>query len=440
MTTTTTSSLSSITPFAPDTSSQPRKGLSDDPHSGTKTKTHNATATVLSDMAASSTSSSSLELPALPNGHHGGDGLSPTSDHVLVAFGTIGLSSSNILYGYGTNCMKLGAFIIFLAVIYLIGRMKKIDLLSKARGREFSRGGSRGWYSWREREMDYTTDGPPPRYPGHDEAFEYPSEQKSVPSQRHLDAFYSPTTIPTLATPESAAAMSRGADTQRQEIVREALLDNPAPFGVSPPQPTEQSAIQSFDTQPSYDPSSTYNPDATYNSNAATAALSRQNSDAYDPALRELNHMSYLSSLSSGFGDQIIIPEPAPTKPNHVQASRQSYRQSRKLSWAASVRGPQGDRDTIYTTTSEDSTPPRFRTINSWVAQQYGRVQKQQQREDEIPAMPEIPKPLQARVGVDHQRKPSEDPAFRYHPGDEIEISRGSRIPSTILDKKFGIN
>lgn len=332
----------------------------------------------------------------------------------------------------------LGAFIIFLAIVYFIARMKKIDLFSKARGREFSRGGPRGWYGFREREMDYSTDGPPPKYTGYDEGFEFASEQKAVPSQRQVDAFYSPTTPPTLATPESAAALSRGQDTQRQETVREALLDKSAPFGVSPAQPTEQSATQAFYNQNlSYDPNSTYNPNLTYNSNAATAGLSRQNSDAYDPAQREVNHMSYLSSLSSGFGDQIIIPEPLPTKPNNAGASRQSYRQSRKFSWATSARGPQGDRDTIYTTASIDSTPPRFRTINSWVAQQVGRVQKEQ-AQDEVPAMPEIPKPLQA--GVDHQRKASEDPAFRHHPGDEIELSKGSRIPSTILDKKFGIN
>ena len=173
---------------------------------------------------------------------------------------------------------------------------------------------------------------------------------------------------------------------------------------------------------------------------ATAGGLSRQFSDANDPAQREVNHMSYLSSLSSGFGDQIIIPEPGPMKPNNIRASRQSYRQSRKFSWATSARGPQGDRDTVYTTSSIDSQPPRFRTINSWVAQQTGRLQKQNLNKDEVPSMPEIPKPLRVAVGVDHQRKSSEDPAFRHHPGDEIELGRASRIPSTILDKKFGIN
>lgn len=367
-----------------------------------------------------------MELPAQPNDHGDKDGaLSPTAEHLLIAFGAI------------------GAFIIFIAAVYFIARMKKIDLFSKARGREFSRGGSRGWYGWRGKEPDYTTDAPP-KYTGYDESLEYPSEQKTIPTQRQLDAFYSPTSMPQMASPESAAALSR-AETQRQETVREALLANPAPFGVSPAQPAaqasqpaQQSATQAFYNQnASYEPNPTYN--QTFNTNATAGGLSRQTSDAYDPAQREVNHMSYLSSLSSGFGDQIIIPEPGPTKPANVRASRQSYRQSRKFSWATSARGPQGDRDTVYTTSSVDSTP-RFRTINSWVAQQTGRLQRQNQAQDEVPSMPEIPKPLQVGVAPTHQRNQSEDPAFKHHPGDEIELSRGSRIPSTILDKKFGIS
>ena len=275
----------------------------------------------------------------------------------------------------------------------------------------------------------------PPKYTGYAESFDYASEQKTVPAQRQLDAFFSPMSMPALATPESAAALSR-TDIQRQETVREALLDNPAPFGVTPAQPTEQSAAQAFYSQNTlYDPNPSYS--QTFNTYTTAGGLSRQASAAYDPAQREASRMSYLSSLSSGFGDQIIIPDSGPTKPTNV---RQSYRQSRKFSWATSARSPQGDRDTVYTTTSLESTPPRFRTINSWVAQQTGRVQRQHQSKDEVPSMPAIPKPLQIGSAANHQRSQSEDPAFKHHPGDEIELSKGSRIPSTILDKKFGIN
>ena len=101
--------------------------------------------------------------------------------------------------------------------------MKKIDLFARARGREFSKGGRRGWYGWREREMDYTTDGPPPKYPGYD-GDEDLSENKTISSQRKLDAFHSPMTAPTGAKLDSAAVLSKGTDTQRQEAIRVALL------------------------------------------------------------------------------------------------------------------------------------------------------------------------------------------------------------------------
>lgn len=154
--------------------------------------------------------------------------------------------------------------------------------------------------------------------------------------------------------------------------------------------------------------------------------------------------MSYLSSLSSGFGDGLIIPE-ASTNPN----SRQTYRQSQnpsatasRFSWARSQG--QGQRDTVYTTTSEESAP-RFRSVTSWVAQQTGRVQVETQKKEQgqghvpdVPAIP-IPMPLQAHAGLNHQRNLSEDPVFKFHPGEEIQISRGSRVPSVILNKKTGI-
>jgi hypothetical protein len=332
---------------------------------------------------------------------------------------------------------KLGAFFILMAVAYFIARMMKIDLFSQVRCREIAHPGNGRGSS--EREINYTADIPPPKYSGYDELFEYPSEQKVVPSQRQLDAFYSPMSIPTLATPPSAAALSRGVDLRRQDIAFEALLDNPAPFGVLPADSTYQSAIQAFPrTKLAHDPNWINNPDLTYNSNAAVMGDSRHNLIVNEPAQRDVNHMSYLSSLSSGFGDQIIIPEPEQIKPINVRTSRQSYRLSRQFSWQTSTERLQGDRDTIYTTASVDSVPTRFRTINSWVAQQTGRIQKQRQTEDVVIEITEIRKPQQGLAAVDHRRR-SEDSAFRYHPGDEIELSRGSRIPSTILDKKLGI-
>ncbi|KAI3394068.1 hypothetical protein diail_3243 [Diaporthe ilicicola] len=126
--------------------------------------------------------------------------------------------------------------------------------------------------------------------------------------------------------------------------------------------------------------------------------LARQPSDAYDPNRRQVYRASELSSLSSGFGDEDIIvpPPPAAGQSNASGAtSRLSYQQtpsvSRKNSVANISEAGNGNRDTVYTTTSEDM-PPRFRTVNSWVKQQTGRVRRAEQRANEdIPPVPTMP-------------------------------------------------
>jgi hypothetical protein len=331
--------------------------------------------------------------------------------------------------------------------------MMKVDLFAKLRNRKFGGGGSRGWYGWRRQEEDYSSD-PPPQYAEDI----YPPDEKPIPNQQHLDAFYSPITIPPMATPGTAAVLSN-ADSERQNVVREALLDNPAPFGTSvlPPLVTLSTTQNFYQTNSSntFSPMSPLSRQASDPNKALgtqNSLLSRGNSDynntgtqntfltqnAYDLNQREPNHLSYLSSLSSGFGDGLIIPESTVAGGGPRQSYRQSPNQrTSRFSWTTSARGPTGDRDTVYTTSSIESAP-RFRTVNSWVAQQTGRVEKRAQNQKEVPAMPAIPLPLQA--GVDHQRNPSEDPAFRAHPGDEIAVSNGTRIPSVILDRNTGVN
>jgi len=336
----------------------------------------------------------------------------------------------------------------------------KIDIFRKFRNRKLGRGGARGWYGWRRQSMDYASE-PPPMYPG--EAF--PTEEKAVPAQRQLDAFFTPMGMPPVATPAGATSLAN-VNPQRQATTRAGLLDNSAPFGVSPAvetaglsatanfyniapqnmnlsretgtqasQSSQYSQVSALSQQPNTlsrlpgtqmsqesvlsGPNSNYNNTGTQNT-----FLTMQTSDAYDPNQREVNHLSYLSSLSSGFGDGLIIPE------STDNGGQPGQRQTRKFSWVSSVR----DRDTVYTQASIE-TAPRFRTVNSWVAQQSSRLEKQPQTDIPVPAIPFIPTSLQA--GYDHQRKASEDPAFRAHPGDEIPISKGSRVPSEILDRKI---
>jgi hypothetical protein len=301
--------------------------------------------------------------------------------------------------------------------------MKKIDAFSKLRNRKIRKGGNRDIYGWR-RDDQYSTDAPP-KYPGEAESYVYPSNEKSIP-----DGFFSPAALPPLAIPETAATLSR------QNPVREAPSNNVSPLTYTPsPQQGTLSSTQAFyNTSPKTqnDPLTRQTSDANQTMRSQNTFASQQTSNLNEPNQREVGRMSYLSSLSSGFGDGLIIPES--TNPN----SRQTYRQSQnpgagRFSWARS----QGQRDTVYTATSEESVP-RFRTVTSWVAQQTGRVERQKQVDNEIPNVPAIPMPLQA--GLNHQRNISEDPVFKFHPGEEIQISRGSRVPSEILNKKTGVN
>ena len=124
-------------------------------------------------------------------------------------------------------------------------------------------------------------------------------------------------------------------------------------------------------------------------------------SDTSEAARRQLPtyRESQLSSLSSGFGDgdmmapqpltappPAAVPGPAPGRGDYASGARASVRES----WVS--RGDER-RETVYTQSSEDR-PVRFRSINSWVNQQTGRVQRANSRareRGEVPVMPAIP-------------------------------------------------
>ncbi|PSS03740.1 hypothetical protein BD289DRAFT_96330 [Coniella lustricola] len=130
-------------------------------------------------------------------------------------------------------------------------------------------------------------------------------------------------------------------------------------------------------------------PDPVYNQ----SELARQASTAYNPNQRAVNRASELSSISSGFGDgDIIMPPPAvlqqnmdPTTYNYGKP-RDGAIQSIDVN-APDVNDAQARRDTVYTTTSEDR-PARYRSVNSWVDQQTGRVQRHQDDAPPVPALP----------------------------------------------------
>jgi len=124
--------------------------------------------------------------------------------------------------------------------------------------------------------------------------------------------------------------------------------------------------------------------------------MARTPSTAYDPARRQVNRASELSSISSGFGDGDIIVTtdstvPVPKIPASVYSgpspANNNTSNNTRFSW---VSQEANKRDTVYTQSSEDM-PPRFRSVNSWVDQQSGRVKRAQERDQAQPPVPQMP-------------------------------------------------
>ncbi|RFU28860.1 hypothetical protein B7463_g7478, partial [Scytalidium lignicola] len=348
-------------------------------------------------------------------------------------------SNSHALTAALITVGSISAFILLTAIIYLIFRAKAGGFSSLHKGLKGT------LFPWKKSKLSHSNQTPPT----YDDIYhDYSSDAKGIPIQRQFDAFAA-NTLPQLAKPGTAAQAPRP-DVARLDMTREALLDHPAPFSFEPV-PVEASEKTFYNTEERpvminikkatirslVPPSRSSQQDS---STPYMTSLSRQTSDAYDPAQREVNRVSDLSYISSGFGDaQILVPGSRRSKANPAALDQTVRRPSQfslsrisRFSW---VTNPQsrGDRDTIYTSTSVESAP-RFRSISSWVTQQTNRIDKRHKSNETVPKVPDIP------ASVSHLRKSSDDPAFQHHPGDEVEISKGSRVPSEILDKRFAVN
>lgn len=106
--------------------------------------------------------------------------------------------------------------------------------------------------------------------------------------------------------------------------------------------------------------------------------------------------LSDISSLSSGFGDgQFMIDALNGTNSHTMPAVETTVQAPFPVAQRESVSSHAQRRDTVYTEASED-TPPRFRTVNSWVKQQSSRVTRARQRDqsstpEETPPVPKLP-------------------------------------------------
>ncbi|KAH0599341.1 hypothetical protein MHUMG1_03458 [Metarhizium humberi] len=104
--------------------------------------------------------------------------------------------------------------------------------------------------------------------------------------------------------------------------------------------------------------------------------------------------MSDISSLSSGFGDgQFMIGTMSSgTNSANNTASETTVKAPLPVARRESIGALSQRRDTVYTEASED-TPARFRSVNSWVRQQTGRVTRATQRNQasDAPPVPALP-------------------------------------------------
>jgi hypothetical protein len=196
-----------------------------------------------------------------------------------------------------------GAFIICLFAIYLFMRMKKIDVFSNVRNRRIRKGGERGIYGWRRDSRSPPE--APPQYSGED-PYGYPNEEKKYPEQRQFDGAFAPVTLPPLQMPENS--LSRSGSQAGSPLVA-----NAAPYGYSPQERTNPgppiSAFNNIGRRNTL--LSRQASDANNNTMASqTTYLSRQTSNLRNGNQQETAHMSYLSSLSSGFGDGLICLSP----------------------------------------------------------------------------------------------------------------------------------
>ncbi|CCC08389.1 unnamed protein product [Sordaria macrospora k-hell] len=104
--------------------------------------------------------------------------------------------------------------------------------------------------------------------------------------------------------------------------------------------------------------------------------------------------MSDMSSLSSGFGDGEFIMRGQilqPPLPAAIAYPSSPTGTTNRFSELSTQQGG-GKRDTMYTEASED-TPARFRSLNSWVAQQSSRVNRGQKRDEAsyLASVPQLP-------------------------------------------------
>ncbi|RCI07634.1 hypothetical protein L249_1613 [Ophiocordyceps polyrhachis-furcata BCC 54312] len=118
-----------------------------------------------------------------------------------------------------------------------------------------------------------------------------------------------------------------------------------------------------------------------------------------------LSGISDVSSLSSGFGDGDIIMPPAVIGTATTTKVTAVAVPPPVASRASVSTASRSYRDTVYTEASEDVVP-RFRTINSWVRQQSGRIKRAKMTASDAPPLPNGPLEQDFRLMMPDNEEP----------------------------------
>lgn len=223
------------------------------------------------------------------------------------------------------------------------------------------------------------------------------------------------------------------------------------------------------------------------NAQSRSSASPTRNYDGSPPSLPIQRSDSYKSSLrySSEQNDTVSPEAPGPiyqqfTASRRFTTNRGQPNYESHFSWTQSSQAPptphepktptaEGSDGRISVATTASSVA-RFRTVDSWVGNQTGRIPSTQLRvqpqflnrqssstngglgqvdedqagwqpevaaDNSVPTVPSVPSYYKQAPLPGHQRQLtgySDATVFRQHPGTEVQIPRGSLVPSEVLD------
>ncbi|KAF2800181.1 hypothetical protein K505DRAFT_331874 [Melanomma pulvis-pyrius CBS 109.77] len=383
-------------------------------------------------------------------------GISQTTEHLLIAAGSI------------------GATIIIVMILLAIHTMRK-------RGLTLAEAVKHGKYQ-------VTRRGPPPPPPKANGAAwdNKPPYSVQYGSMRN-DAVTPPPPAASLARSGSSSsqrplmALNRSESFNRQAITERSVSPGTVPQSFlldSPPRRnnTNNSRKRSISATPSSPVLPLQNPRRSA-STRNTRSISEASELKYPEAAQETQEQALSPLRPPPTFKQFLFNRPSVSgRPAGPGVSRFSWTNSNA---PQTPHDPQRDtnshtigRDSFMT---QRSSVPRFRTINSWVDQQTNRLEEQKLRDqfrntqmstasveeerDIVPEVPMLPKsviglkdgakipatpaPLRSNglpgKNVKHERHDTRTtvdtaPIFRQHPGTEVRFSTRSAVPSEILD------